>query len=97
MFFTVGVRRNRRSRVGYVDLDTRDFDIYATDGGVHLVFKLKRAFDYRFERLRVAAKVDRWGRTVNPAPQLIFCHCPGHRHSDKRYAGRLELYGTATR
>jgi hypothetical protein len=80
-----------------VDIDSRDFDIYATGDGIHLVFKLKKAFDYRFERLRVASKLDRWGRSVNPQPQLIYCHCPDNAHADKRYVGRLEIYGTGSR
>lgn len=91
------MRRNKHSRVGYVDIDSRDFDIYATKDGIHLVFRLKKAFDYHFERIRIAAKLDKWGRVVNPKPQLILCHCPNHKHTDKRYLGRLELYGTASK
>lgn len=95
-FCTVGVRRNKRSRVGFVDIDSSDFDIYRTRDGIHLVFRLKKAFDYQFQRLRVAAKLDNKGRVVNPPPELLLCHCPNH-HVDKRYVGRLELYVTASR
>lgn len=94
-FVTIGVRRRKKIRIGFIDLDTCDFDIYRTAHGIHLVFRSLKPFDFKFQRLRIAPKIDSKGRTVNPAPELLLCHCPNNVHTDKRLnAGRMELYVT---
>ena len=93
-FFTIGVRRRKQSRIGYVDIDSQDFDVYRTGDGIHFVFRLRKKFDYKFQRLRIGAKLDKWARVVNPQPELMICHCPNNHHVDKRYTGTLELYAT---
>ena len=91
-YFTIGV--TRRKKIFFCDIDADNIDVYRTLHGFHIVSELSHAFDYRFDRLRVAPKYDGKGKISSPAPKLIMCACPGHRHRDKRFFGKLELYAT---
>jgi len=93
-YLTIGVTRPRRML--FVDVDSKNFDIYETKDGFHIVAQLKKAFDYRFKRLRVASKIDSKGKVVNPEPKLILCNCP-KSHLDKRLKGKLQIYATVSR
>src|SRR5271157_6611931 len=76
----------------FIDVDSRDFDIYLTEGGCHVIAKLdKKGFDYNFNRIRISPKYDEKGRIVNKSPELLFCHCPSE-HKDKRLKGKIVPY-----
>jgi hypothetical protein len=91
--FTIGSTRKRH--ILFLDLDTKNLDLYKTKDGYHLTAKMTKPFDYLFRRLRVSAKIKN-GKIVNPKPKLVFCSCPNRIHVDKRF-NRLEIYGTATK
>jgi len=96
-YFSIGVRRRTHSRIFFLDIDATNLDVYKTRDGFHVVSQLTHGFDYKFERLRVAPKVDHTGKVASPAPRLIFCACPKGKHVEKRFNGRLEMYCTSSR
>ncbi|MHB1909273.1 MAG: hypothetical protein ACYCQJ_10460 [Nitrososphaerales archaeon] len=92
--FTIGVLRPKQ--IFFCDIDSDNIDVYKTKDGFHIVSELDHAFDYSFDRLRVAPKYDSKGIEVNPAPSLILCSCKNGKHKDKRLFGNLEFYATNT-
>jgi len=78
----------------FIDVDSRDFDIYLTKDGLHVIAKLnKKGFDYNFNRIRISPKFNSKGKIVNPKPKLLICGCP-NIHQDKRTKGKLQPYIT---
>ena len=80
----------------YVDFDSKDYDIYDTEHGFHLIVNAKTKFDHHLKKIRIAPKFNSKGKMVNPAPKLIFCHCPKGKHVDKRLKGKLTMYNTGS-
>lgn len=97
-YWTMGRRLNGKKGVFFLDLDTKDFDLYETKHGIHLIARLKHPFDYYFDRIRISPKYEeKSGEIVNSKPELFLCHCPNKKHVDKRREGRLEIYPTWSR
>ncbi len=85
VFVCFGARR--KIRTFFLDLDTKDIDVYETRHGIHLVANSKHKYDYHGRRLRISPKWDLKGRTISRAPKLLFCNCKG-KHHDKRLKRR---------
>ena len=81
----------------FIDVDSKNFDIYRTKDGLHIIAKLdKRGFDYNFSRIRISPKYNSKGKIVNPEPKLLICGCP-NKHKDKRTRGKLSPYLTKSK
>ncbi|MDG7000432.1 MAG: hypothetical protein JRN15_15150 [Nitrososphaerota archaeon] len=94
-YYALGSKLQGRKGLFFLDLDTKNFDLYETKHGIHLIAKLNKPFDYMFDRIRISPKYEeKTGETVNNAPRLIYCKCPKGVHLDKRLQGSLEVYPT---
>ena len=94
-YYALGAKLQGRKGIFFLDLDSKNFDLYETDHGIHLIAKLNKPFDYMFDRIRISPKYEeKSGAIVNPAPSLLLCHCPNKHHTDKRLEGKLEIYPT---
>lgn len=94
-YITFGVKR--KHGLFFCDLDTKNFDIYETKDGIHIVAKSRHRFFYHGRRLRISPKWDVKGKEVNPAPKLLFCNCPNQKHVDKRKRCKIVAYITRSR
>ena len=94
-YYALGSKLKGKKGVFFLDLDTKNFDLYETKHGIHIIAQLNKPFDHMFDRIRISAKYEeKTGKVVNPEPKLFLCHCPNGKHIDKRRKGKLEVYPT---
>lgn len=94
-YYALGSKLQAKKGLFFLDLDTKDFDLYETGHGIHLIARLNKPFDYMFDRIRISPKYEeKTGRIVNESPKLLLCNCPDGKHIDKRLEGKLEVYPT---
>lgn len=94
-YYAIGAKLQGKKGIFFLDLDTTDFDLYRTKHGIHLIARLRKPFDYAFDRIRISPKYEeKTGRIASDSPKLFLCKCPNGQHIDKRLEGKLEVYPT---
>ena len=93
-YITIGAKR--KHGIFFLDLDSKNFDIYETKDGIHLIAYSSHKFFYHGRRIRVSPKWNIKGKVVSPAPRLLFCNCP-KKHEDKRRKCKIVAYITRSK